>query len=248
MSVVCLDWETVHLHGEAWISHHRLRHSLFVKRQNWEVSGYNNLEYDEFDTPAAKYLLWLDEKGQARATTRLIPTTRPYMVRTLWPDLVAGKLPDSLSIWEATRFGCDREMEPKLRRRVVGEMICACQEFGVAQGIQRYLSVMPLFIFRNVIAAAGCPVEFLGPVRKLGRHPTAAAYIDVSREVLASVRQWAGITEPVLELVHNQTQNAMIAARITAERKFTVSLSQRMATSRRSLSLQKAASMCQRSS
>ncbi len=74
MSGVCLDWETAHVHGEAWISHHRLRHRLFVKRQNWEVPSYNSLEYGEFDTPAAKYLLWLDEKGQARATTRLIPT------------------------------------------------------------------------------------------------------------------------------------------------------------------------------
>ncbi|MGF1611298.1 MAG: acyl-homoserine-lactone synthase [Kiloniellales bacterium] len=199
MTVVCLDWERVHLHGAAWISHHRLRYRLFVERQCWEVPSYNGLEYDQFDTPAAKYLLWLDREGSARGITRLIPTTRPYMVKTLWPDLIDGVAPESPSIWEATRFGCDRDLEPHLRRRVVAEMICACQEFGIARGLRGYLGVMPLSIFRQVIAAAGCPLEQLGPVRRLGRHSAAAAYIHVSSEILAIVRRQTGLNGPVLQ-------------------------------------------------
>src|SRR5688572_22902087 len=112
MPLVCLDWETAHLHGVAWISQHRLRHRLFVERQHWNVPTYKNLEYDQFDTPAAKYLLWLDWMGMARGVVRLVPTTQPYMVETLWPGLVRGSLPKSPSIWEASRFGCDRNLEP----------------------------------------------------------------------------------------------------------------------------------------
>jgi len=199
MSVVCLDWETAHTHGEAWISHHRLRYRVFVERQGWKLPTYNGLEYDQFDTPAAKYLLWLDEDGLARGVTRLIPTTGAYMVKEVWPDLVDDLLPETDSIWEATRFGCDRDLEPAVRRRVVAEMICACQEFGIIHDIRSYLSVMPVRIFRQVIVAAGCPVEFLGPIRKIASHKTGAAYISVSPEVLATVRQRFGITAPVLK-------------------------------------------------
>ncbi len=199
MSIICLDWETVHLHGRAWISHHRLRYRLFVERQSWDVPTYNQLEFDQFDTPAAKYLLWLDQEGAARGVTRLIPTTQPYMVKVLWPDLVDGELPESSQTWEATRFGCDRDLEPAVRRRVVAEMICACQEFGMAHGIRSYLGVMPLGIFRHVIAAAGCPLEILGPVRRAGGHSIAAASIKISSEILANVRRRAGLDRSILE-------------------------------------------------
>jgi N-acyl-L-homoserine lactone synthetase len=199
MSIICVDWETVHLHGGAWISHHRLRHRLFVERQCWDVPTYNGLEYDQFDTPAAKYLLWLDQQGIARGVTRLIPTTQPYMVKVLWPDLIDGDLPESPTIWEATRFGCDRDLNPVVRRRVVAEMICACQEFGIAHGLRSYLGVMPLGIFQRVIAAAGCPLEILGPVHKFSGHLIAAASIHISPEILANVRRKAGLNRSILE-------------------------------------------------
>jgi len=188
MPVVCLDWETVHLHGEAWISHHRLRHRVFIERQGWQVPTYCGLEYDQFDTPAAKYILWLDNQGHARGVTRLIPTTRPYMVQTLWPQLVEGELPQTDSVWEASRFACDRDLDAATRRQVVAELICSCQEFGVANGIRKYLSVMPLVIFRHVIVAAGCTVTLLGSTKRMEDHDVGAGYIDISPNTLAAVR------------------------------------------------------------
>ena len=192
MPIVCLDWETVHLHGEAWISHHRLRHRVFIERQGWKVPTYRGFEYDEFDTPAAKYILWLDNQGHARGVTRLIPTTRPYMVQTLWPQLVDGELPQMDSIWEASRFGCDRNLDSATRRQIVTELICSCQEFGVANGIRKYLSVMPLVIFKHVIMAAGCPVTILGSAKRMEHHYVGAGYIDVSPKTLAAVRDRVG--------------------------------------------------------
>lgn len=198
MPVMCLSWESAHLHGEAWISHHRLRHRIFVERQGWEVPEYNGLEYDQFDTPAARYVLWLDEHHEARGVTRLIPTTQPYMIQVLWPELIDGPLPRTPTIWEATRFGCDRDLDPPTRRRVIAELICGCQEFGIANGISKYVGVMPTAVFRHVIAAAGCPVTQLGPVRRMKDHDIAAAHIEVGPSTLARVRSGAGIDEPVL--------------------------------------------------
>jgi len=108
MAVLEMCWRTAHLHGEAWISSHRLRKKIFVERQGWEVPVDEDLEYDEFDNPKAKYIMWLDDAGEARGVVRLLPTTSTYMIEKLWPDLVDGELPKAPNVWEATRFGCGR--------------------------------------------------------------------------------------------------------------------------------------------
>ena len=112
MRTVAVTWETAHQHGEAWISHHRLRYKMFVERQRWSVPSYRQIEYDEFDTPAATYILTVDEQHRALGSVRLIPTTRPYMVESLWPDLVSTELPHCGSVWEASRF----RLRPRPRR------------------------------------------------------------------------------------------------------------------------------------
>lgn len=198
MSVLRLNWESVHLHGEAWISHHRLRHRLFVERQGWDVPSVHGLEHDEFDTPAAEYLLWRDAGGDVRGVARLIPTTRPFMVGKLWPQLVVGELPGCEAVWEATRFGCDRMLAAKDRRLAVAELLCAMQEFGLDNGIELYLAVMPVRLLQCVVVRAGCHTTILGPPRLIGRFPTVAAYLTVSRKVLAELRRRAGILGPVL--------------------------------------------------
>jgi N-acyl-L-homoserine lactone synthetase len=120
------------------------------------------------------------------------------MIQTLWPDLLNGPLPRTPTVWEATRFGCDRDLDPRTRRRVVPELICGCQEFGLANGISKYIGVMPLAIFTHVIAAAGCSVTLLGPPQRIEQHLVAAAYIEVSRRTLAIVQDRSGIEGPVL--------------------------------------------------
>lgn len=198
LAVICLNWENAHLHGEAWISHHRLRHRLFVERQGWEVPTVRGMEHDQFDTPAAQYLLWVDNKGMTQGVARLLPTTRPYMVQQLWPDLVPGELPKSDSVWEATRFGCDQTLSPVVRRRAVAEILCAMQEYGLEHGIDRYLAVMAERLLKCVVVKAGCRITVLGPQRTFGRLATVAAYLTVAPDVLDELRRRAAIRGPVL--------------------------------------------------
>jgi acyl homoserine lactone synthase len=198
MRTIAVTWETAHQYGEAWISHHRLRYRMFVERLRWDIPNHQRLEYDEFDTPAATYILAIDHQRHALGVTRLIPTTRPYMVRSLWPHLVDGELPECETVWEASRFGCDRDLEAGARRRVIAQLILGCQEFGLAHGIERYLGVMPVWVFKRVIAANGCPVTYLGPTMRLQDHDIAAAYIEVSRAALETARSRTGVHQAVL--------------------------------------------------
>lgn len=162
------------------------------------MPSYNGMEHDEFDTPAARYLLWIDEAGDTRGVARLLPTTCPYMLKKLWPNMISGELPQSDSIWEATRFGCDQALSPPTRRRAVAEILCAMQEFGLMHGIGCYLAVMPLRLLQCVVVKAGCRVAILGPSRLIGRFPTVAAYLTVSSDVLDELRCRAAIGGPLL--------------------------------------------------
>jgi N-acyl-L-homoserine lactone synthetase len=199
MRTLAVTWKTVHQHGEAWISHHQLRYRIFVERQKWAVPTYEHIEYDEFSTPAATYILTVDDQYRARGTARLILTTRTYMVKSRWPTLIDTEVPHCDSIWEASRFGCDRDLDAASRRCVVAQLILGCRGFGIASGITHYLGVMPIRIFKHVIAANSCPVTPVGPTLRLRGDEIAAAYMDVSPTTLEAARYHTGIHRTVLK-------------------------------------------------
>jgi acyl homoserine lactone synthase len=204
-----VTWATAHLFGTAFASQHRLRHRLFVEREGYQVPSFEGMEYDQFDTPATTYLVWRDGAGEARGIARLVPTTRPYMIRELWPHLVAsGELPQSPEVWEASRFGIDDRLDGATRQRVSAEIVLACQEFALLHGVARYLVVMPPLIIRRAIGGLGCPFEFLGSAARLGRHGAVAAAVYPTAQTLAEGRRRAGVAFPVLNFAARRDAEA----------------------------------------
>jgi acyl homoserine lactone synthase len=141
--------------------------------------------------------MWRDEAGQARGVARLIPTERPYMVKEIWPHMV-DSLPSSPSVWEATRIGVDRDLDPRTRNRVCGELVAGCLEYGLRNGISRYIFLMPLAIIRTLLVRAGCPVALLGEPVMIDNHLAAVAEVRISKMALAEVRRRKMIAGPVL--------------------------------------------------
>src|SRR6202044_3572370 len=95
---------TAHLFQDALASQARLRFKVFVEQRGLPHSHHDGLEYDEFDTPSAVYLVWRDADQIVRGLVRLLRTDRPYMLKTYWPELVEDRqLPESPDIWEMTR-------------------------------------------------------------------------------------------------------------------------------------------------
>jgi acyl homoserine lactone synthase len=197
--IECFDFATAHHFGGALAEQFRLRHRVFVQRTSYDVPSWREMEYDQYDTPAATYLVWRDEDGTARGVSRLCPTDRPYMVKDVWPEMVtACPLPGSTSVWEGTRFGVDKDLPPALRRRIVGELVIGYLEFGLSAGVKQIIGVMPTLIWRAVFSSNGWPVEFLGEPRMLGGDRCVAGMLSLSPEVLARVRAKCGIFRPVL--------------------------------------------------
>jgi acyl homoserine lactone synthase len=197
------DFSTAHLFGDALAAQFRLRHRVFVERTSYEVPTWRGMEYDQYDTPAATYLVWRDERQIARGVARLSPTNRPYMIKDVWPDMVSSiPLPHSSTIMEGTRFGVDKTLSPELRRRVVAELVVGYLEYGLSAGIEKIIGVMPTLILRAVFSCNGWPVDLLGEPRILGADKCVAAMLHLSPEVLARVRAKTGITRSILNYGH----------------------------------------------
>ena len=195
----CVSCETSHFFGNAVASQHRLRYRVFIQRQGWNIPSFRGMEYDEYDNPATTYLIWRDEKGEARAVSRLYPTDRPYMLRDHWPNLVTEiNLPSTLEVWEGTRFGIDRDLAPDLRRKIVGEIVCAYLEFSLQENIKHIIGIMPPLIWRAIFVRSGWSVRHLGEPRVMGGDKVVAGIMDVSKEALTNVRRKTGNKMPVL--------------------------------------------------
>jgi acyl homoserine lactone synthase len=84
----CINHRTWQHFGGALASQFQLRYQMLVDAQYWEVGRFQGMEYDQYDTPAATYLVWQDRDGTVRGSVRVVPTDRPYMLKDLWPDMV----------------------------------------------------------------------------------------------------------------------------------------------------------------
>ncbi len=199
--IEAITLETAHLLGDALPMMFRLRHKLFIERQDYKTPTLRGMEWDQYDTPAAVYLLWRDDAGAVRGVARLIPTTFPYMIKELWPNLVENtELPARPDVWELSRMGVDRDLPAEQRRRAADELMCACAEFALHNGISAFLMVTHMHLIKASVAA-GWQSEALGQACRLGRFPVVAARTLISEEALAKARRSYGITQPVLRIV-----------------------------------------------
>lgn len=164
-----------HRFQDALASQARLRHDVFVRRRGLPHRSFDGLEFDEFDTPAAMYLVWRDEKGIVRGVARLLPTTRPYMLQTHWPHLVtATVLPSSAGVMEVTRVCVDKSLDPPVRRMIFPELLCAIQEVLAATGGAGMIGVTREHLLSHFVRSG---IRWLGPVAEVEGEPERAFFV-----------------------------------------------------------------------
>lgn len=203
--ISCISCDNVHEFGPAFHSQFRLRYGGFIERQHYDVSVYDGMEFDRYDTPASRYLVCHTDRGEALGVSRLTPTTLSCMLKDLWPHLVNDESSlRSDKVWEGTRYCIDKDLPPALRQRIVHEMACAYLEFGLQLGLERIVGLMPTYIYRSVFERPGIEMEYLGPVEMIGRHRCRAVAIPVNAQQLANVRRKTGITGKVLRFTLNE--------------------------------------------
>jgi acyl-homoserine lactone synthase len=129
------------------------RKSVFVDLLKWDVPVLDGrFEIDEFDNDHATYLIIADEDGDHLGSARLLPTTRPHILDTLFADLCAGPPPTGQQVSEITRFCLSRRNNAASRRRTRNQLVTALAWHALETGIRTYTGVAELGWLQQILA------------------------------------------------------------------------------------------------
>ena len=176
--LIMVNKENSSRYGRELSSMHRLRKKVFKDEMKWPVNVISEMEFDQFDNDDACYLMHINPKdGEVDGSTRLIPTTKPYLLGDVFPQLIAsGNVPREENIWETTRFCSDTDRAPK---EMIGILAAGMLEFALMNGIKEYVSVSDIRI-EPLIKRYGWVPERLGDVIDTGTEKAAGERFLVS--------------------------------------------------------------------
>lgn len=130
------------------------RHQVFVEQLGWALHTENGMESDQFDRADTVYVVAQDDNGHISGCARLLPTSRPYLLGEIFPQLLNGLAPPcSPEVWELSRFAAvDLNGQAKMpgqfsssgARKLLEESV-AC---AVSHGAKRLITVSPIGVER----------------------------------------------------------------------------------------------------
>ena len=122
MQVTTLSFDNMHNHGQLFANMLRARHSTFIEEKNWDLPQVDGMEFDQYDTPASRWIA-VHDFGCVLAGVRLTPTTArcgiySYMVRdaqrglleTIPDTILFEQAPIASHIWDASRIFVARDV------------------------------------------------------------------------------------------------------------------------------------------
>ena len=173
-------------------SEHRALRSMFEARKRvfidllkWDIPALaGRFELDHFDDVDATYLIVTDADGEHLASARLLLTTRPALLDSLFPELVDGPVPQGADVLEITRFCLSPGIGARQRRVARDSLLAGLAEFALANGIRTYTGLAGLAWFRQV-ERFGWDCQPLGPPRLHGGEALVALRIDIDGSTIS---------------------------------------------------------------
>jgi N-acyl-L-homoserine lactone synthetase len=147
-------------------------------------------------------LVVADEHGRHLASTRLLRTTGPHILDSLFPELCAGELPRGPRVREITRFCLDPAVGALVRRDARNVLVSALVAHGIANGIDTYTGVAEIAWLQQILAF-GWHCRPLGMPVSTNSGMIGALVIDITAETPALLAANA---------IHRDTALAPVAA------------------------------------
>ena len=158
------------------------RKSVFVDLLKWDVPVLDGrYEIDQFDDVHATYLILANPDGTHLGSARLLPTTRPHILDSLYAELCDEAPPQAADIFEITRFCLDRGLSARERRQVRDMLVTALVDHALATGITAYSAIAEMGWFQQILAF-GWRCMPLGLPRVIDGTMLAALRIEITPE------------------------------------------------------------------
>jgi len=176
------------------------RKSVFVDLLKWDVPVLDGrFELDQFDDEHATYLIIADDEGDHLGSARLLPTTRPHILGSLFPALCAEPAPAGPDVAEITRFCLSRRRNAAVRRRTRNQLVSALAWHALEHGIATYTGVAEIGWLQQILAF-GWACRPLGVPARLACGTIGALAIEIGPEtpgLLAENGIWDLAGDPI---------------------------------------------------
>jgi acyl-homoserine lactone synthase len=161
------------------------RKQVFVDLLKWDVPVLEGrYEVDQFDDQHAAYLIVADTAGKHLGSARLLPTIRPHILDSLFPNLCAGEPPRSSDCFEITRFCLGRNQNARERLETRNRLVSAIARYALDNGICTYTGVAELSWLQQILAF-GWRCRPLGLPQPVGGRMLGALRIEIDAETPA---------------------------------------------------------------
>ena len=158
------------------------RKRVFVDLLKWDVPVLEDrYEVDQFDDEHATYLIVPDEDGGHAGSARLLETTRPHILDTLFPDLCAAPPPHGPQVLEITRFCLGRDQSAQSRLETRNLLVSGLIRYALENGVQTYIGVAEMGWLQQILAF-GWRCRPLGLPRHIDGKMLGALCIDISSD------------------------------------------------------------------
>ncbi|MFK7940963.1 MAG: acyl-homoserine-lactone synthase [Roseovarius sp.] len=142
-------------HGALFIRYLEARKEIFLDDLGWSVSEADGMEFDQYDTPFARWVI-VHDKGRILGGVRMLPTTArcgvySYMLRDaqlgilddLPNEVLFFPAPVEHGVWEATRFFLTRDVPARDRQMVQALLFQGMSQTAMNNGATHILGIVP---------------------------------------------------------------------------------------------------------
>jgi N-acyl-L-homoserine lactone synthetase len=136
----------------------------------WRLDTPQGVERDQFDRPDTVHVIARDEEHQIVGCARLLPTTGPYLLGKVFPQLMNGLPPPSTpDVWELSRFAVvdlhtwRTGISGQKPSALAVDILRRSADCVTSKGAKRLLTVSPLAMER---CCARRVSTFIAPARR----------------------------------------------------------------------------------
>jgi len=190
MLTTTLSFQNMHQHGDLFVNLLRARRKSFIIKNNWRLPEAEGMEFDQYDTPASRWIA-VHEQGDVLAGVRLTPTTArvgmySYMIRdaqrgmleSIPSDLMDFEAPVDPKIWEASRIFVANSVPARLRKKVQGDLMYEMIRTARSLGAQKIIAFGPA-VWPRWIGRLGLRAQPAGPVMEIDGVKVQVAVMDL---------------------------------------------------------------------
>lgn len=167
------------------------RHKIFIERLGWQLPVKDGLELDQFDRPDTIYVVARNDNGGICGCARLLPTTEPYLLGEVFPQLMNGlPIPSASHVWELSRFAAVDVNASNASAQEIAQysrqLLAAAVTVAAEKGATRLITVSPLGIER-LLARMGVHAHRAGPPVFVDGKPVFACWIEIDAQTVAAL-------------------------------------------------------------